>query len=51
MKIIFTKLPPDGTFKVSFDNGLTFKDYNTNDASESGIPLDDSQDLRKRLCP
>ena len=47
MKIIFTKLPKEGEIKVSFDGGSTFTDYNVNDISESGIQLDDSQDLRE----
>ena len=37
MKVIFTKLPPKGIIKVSLDNGVTFKDYNVSDVSESGI--------------
>lgn len=47
MKIIFTKLPKEGEIKVSFDGGSTFTDYNVSDVSESGIQLDDSQDLRE----
>lgn len=47
MKITFTKLPKEGEIKVSFDGGSTFTDYNVSDVSESGIQLDDSQDLRE----
>lgn len=35
MKIVFTKLPNEGTIKVSFDGGSTFTDYNVSDVSES----------------
>lgn len=47
MKIIFTKLPKEGEIKVSFDGGSTYTDYNVSDVAESGIQLDDSQDLRE----
>lgn len=35
MKIVFTKLPNEGTIKVSFDGGSIFTDYNVSDVSES----------------
>ena len=47
MKIIFTKLPKEGEIKVSFDGGSTYTDYNVSEIAESGIQLDDSQDLRE----
>ena len=48
MKIKFTALPTSGgKIQVSFDGGVSFKDYNVEDVRETGIPLDDSQDYKK----
>lgn len=47
MKIVFTKLPNEGTIKVSLDGGYTFTDYEIEDIRENGILLSDNQDYRK----
>ena len=48
MKIVFTELPTSGgKIQVSFDGGITFKDYNVAEIKVSGIPLDDNQDYEK----
>ena len=48
MKIVFTALPTfGGKIQVSFDGGVSYKDYNVADVRESGIPLDDDQDYEK----
>lgn len=48
MKIVFEqKKINKGTIKVSLDGGVTYTNYEIEDVVETGIPLDDSQDLSK----
>nr|MCR5723793.1 leucine-rich repeat domain-containing protein [Treponema sp.] len=37
----------NGKIQVSFDGGVSFKDYNVAEIRESGIPLNDNQDYKK----
>ena len=46
MKIVFDALKTrDGIVSVSYDGGTTYQDYNVSQVKDTGIDLDDNQDL------